>query len=250
MEITQATADDAAAIRKVADRSMEASYALSPSVIEAILDDQFDEDRLAALVEDEDAVLLAATEAGNLAGFVEGVQEDGTGTIAWLHVATEFRGQGVGSALFDAACEALREAGADTLQARDLADNAEGQDFFQHLGFEAAGQDRIDINGEPHIVEVYAEREGAVDDEDRTDAPPRESITTEDGEVHIDRENPRDGESGPFFVAYSDPDREEPYGFYCGNCESLVEAIDSLDRIECGTCGNLNKPQEWDGSYL
>lgn len=250
MEITQATADDTAAIREVADRSMAASYALSPGTIEAILDEQFDDDRLAALADDDGAVLLVAIEAGNLAGFVEGIRENDTGTITWLHVATEFRGQGVGSTLFDAACEALRECGAETLRARDFADNAEGQGFFEHLGFEGADQDRLDINGEPHIVEIYAESEAALDGEDETDTPPQESVTTEDGEVSIDRDDELAGESGPFFVAYSDSDHEEPYGFYCGNCESIVEAVDSLDRIECGTCGNLNKPQQWDGSYL
>ncbi len=252
MEITDATDEDAETIRDVARRSMEASYALSPEALEGILEDQFDSERLSELVEDDEAVLLVAKDEGHVGGFVEGeIDGDGdVGRITWLHVATEFRGMGMGTGLFEAAREALEDRGVSSVRARELADNAEGQGFFEHFGFEKAEQERIEIAGEDLVVEIFAESESAVEGEDETDASPQETVETDDGTVHVDRSEELAGEDGPFFVAYTDEDYEEQYGFYCGNCESIVEAVDSMDRIECGTCGNLNKPDEWDGGYL
>ncbi|KYH26022.1 putative acetyltransferase [Halalkalicoccus paucihalophilus] len=250
MEITDATGEDAKAIKDVAERSMEASYAVSPDTLEAILNEQFNSERLAAQAESDDTVLLVAREDGEVAGFVEAEIDDGTGTLTWLHVATEFRGMGAGSELFEAARDRLHEAGIESVRARELADNAEGQGFFEYFGFEKAEQDRIEIAGEDLVVEIYAESESETEGEDETDSPPQETVETDDGTVYIDRSEELAGEDGPFFVTYADEDYDEQYGFYCGNCESMVEAVDSMDRIECGTCGNLNKPDEWDGGYL
>lgn len=250
MEITDATAEDADAIRGVAERSMEASYAVSPDTLEAILEEQFNADHIADLVQSDDTLLLVAREDDEVAGFVEAEMDGESGTLTWLHVATEFRGMGAGSGLFEAARERLHDQGVENVRARELADNAEGQGFFEHFGFEEAEQDRIEIAGEDLVVEIFAESEAELDGEDETESEPRETVDTEDGTVHIDRNEELPGESGPFFVAYTDEEYEEQYGFYCGHCESLVEAVDSMDRIECGTCGNLNKPDEWDGGYL
>lgn len=250
MEITDATSEDANAIKGVAERSMEASYAVSPDTLEAILNEQFDPDRLAELVESEDSVLLVAKDDGHVGGFVEAEIDGETGTLTWLHVATEFRGMGMGSGLFEAARDRLHEAGVESVRARELADNAEGQGFFEYFGFEKAEQERVEIATEELIVEIYAESESEVAGEDETDSAPQDTVETDDGTVHVDRSEELAGEDGPFFAVYADESYDEQYGFYCGNCESLVEAVDSMDRIECGTCGNLNKPDEWDGGYL
>ncbi len=250
MEITDATGDDAEAIRGVAQRSMEASYAISPDTLEAILEAQFNPDRLAAIADDDGHLLLVAKDGGEVGGFVEAEIDGEKGTLTWLHVATEFRGMGMGSGLFEAARERLHDEGIESVRARELADNAEGQGFFEYFGFEEAEQDRVEIAGEDLVVEIFAESEAELDGEDETESEPQETVDTEDGTVYIDRNEELPGESGPFFVAYTDESYDEQYGFYCGNCESLVEAVDSMDRIECGTCGNLNKPDEWDGGYL
>ncbi|WP_122088032.1 GNAT family N-acetyltransferase [Halalkalicoccus subterraneus] len=250
MEITDATEEDVETVKDVARRSMEASYALSPDAIEGILNDQFNPDRLADLIENEESVLLVAKDEGHVGGFVEAEINGEKGTLHWLHVATEFRGMGMGSGLFEAARDRLHEAGVESVRARELSDNAEGQGFFEYFGFEKAEQERIEIASEDLIVDIFAENESETEDEDETDSEPQETVETDDGTVHIDRSEELAGESGPFFVAYADEEYDEQYGFYCGNCESIVEAVDSMDRIECGTCGNLNKPDEWDGGYL
>lgn len=250
MEITDATSEDASAIKDVAERSMEASYAVSPDTLEAILNEQFDAERLEDVIESDDGVLLVATDDGEVAGFAEAEIADGVGTLTWLHVATEFRGMGAGSGLFEAARERLHDQGVSSVRARELADNAEGQGFFEYFGFEKAEQDRIEIAGENLVVEVFAESESETEGEDETDSEPQETVETDDGTMYVDRDEELAGESGPFFVAYTDEEYEEQYSFYCGNCESIVEAVDGMDRIECENCGNLNKPDEWDGGYL
>lgn len=253
MEITEATGDHGEEIRDIADRSMAASYAVSPDDIDRVLEEQFEEERLSRLVDSEEALLLVAEDEGHVAGFLEAERDGDTATITWLHVAPEFRGMGAGTGLFEAAVDRLHEAGAGTVMARDLADNAEGEGFFEKFGFEEARQDRIEIGGEEYVVEVHAETEAEAEDEgeDETESEPQETATGEDGEtLYIDRDEELAGESGPFFVAYTDEEYEEQYSFYCGNCESVVEAVDSMERVECGNCGNLNKPQEWDGGYL
>lgn len=250
MEITEPTSEDVEELQDVARRSMEASYALSPDALEGILQEEFDPDRLTGLLDDEESVLLVAKDEGHVGGFVEARIDGDAGTLRWLHVATEFRGMGMGTGLFEAARDRLHDEGVSSVRAHELADNAEGQGFFKHFGFEKADQDRLEIAGQDLVIEIFAENESEVAGEDETDSAPQGTVETDDGTVHVDRSEELAGEEGPFFVAYTDEGYDEQYGFYCGNCESLVEAVDSMDRIECGTCGNLNKPDEWDGGYL
>jgi hypothetical protein len=71
-----------------------------------------------------------------------------------------------------------------------------------------------------------------------------------DGEtVYVDRSAGERGADGPFYVAYVSPDRDRRWGFLCGNCDSLDNAMDAMGRIECNGCGNLRKPDRWDAAH-
>jgi hypothetical protein len=71
-----------------------------------------------------------------------------------------------------------------------------------------------------------------------------------DGEtVYVDRSARERGADGPFYVAYVSPDRDRRWGFLCGNCDSLDNAMDAMGRIECNACGNLRKPDRWDAAH-
>ncbi|WP_049986978.1 DUF5816 domain-containing protein [Halobellus rufus] len=75
-------------------------------------------------------------------------------------------------------------------------------------------------------------------------------IETDAGEtVYVDRAEAERGSKGPFFLVYVTPDRTERWGFYCGNCGSTDNAMDTMGRIECNVCGNLRKPDEWDAAH-
>ena len=74
-------------------------------------------------------------------------------------------------------------------------------------------------------------------------------ITGPDGEtLQVDRHDARRGEKGPFFVVY-DGGRETRWGFFCGNCETLNNAVDSMGRIHCNECHNRTKAEEWDAAH-
>ncbi|WP_121821305.1 DUF5816 domain-containing protein [Halostella salina] len=77
-----------------------------------------------------------------------------------------------------------------------------------------------------------------------------EERTTDEGEtVYVDRGDGDRGTDGPFFVTYRTPDRERRYGWFCSNCETFDNAMDSMGRIECNVCGNFRKPTEWDAAH-
>jgi hypothetical protein len=57
------------------------------------------------------------------------------------------------------------------------------------------------------------------------------------------------GNKAPFLVAYADPDRGDRWGYFCTNCESFDNAMDSMGRVVCNACSNYKKPDEWDAAH-
>ncbi|WP_276253659.1 DUF5816 domain-containing protein [Halomontanus rarus] len=74
--------------------------------------------------------------------------------------------------------------------------------------------------------------------------------STEDGDtVYVSRTDGDRGSKGPFLAAYQTPERTTRYGWFCANCESFDNAMDSMGRIQCNRCGNFRKPTEWDAAH-
>lgn len=67
--------------------------------------------------------------------------------------------------------------------------------------------------------------------------------------LYVDREQRKRGSKGPFFVAFSDPERESRWGYYCDNCQTFNNAMDAMGRIQCNVCSNVRKPEEWDAAH-
>jgi len=242
MDVRPASPSDRPAIRDVARRSLETSYSLGPQAITGAIEEWYDEDRLAATLEDPTHVLLVATMNDQIVGFSESeITADDVGTVLWIHVDPAHRGEGVGSALFDATRERLWGQGAIRLQGRVLADNAEGNAFYRAREFELAGSDSVEIDGRTYVENLYVEV-------DRTGI---EAIETADGRtVHVDHDATERGSSAPFNLVFADPDAETRWGYYCTNCESVANAMDAMGRIECDNCGNVRKATRWDAAYL
>ncbi|MFB6073491.1 MAG: GNAT family N-acetyltransferase [Haloarculaceae archaeon] len=242
MTVRPAQSADRPAIRDVARRSLQASYSLGPQAITGAVEEWYGEERLAATLADEDRLLLVHEEDGQVVGFSESeISGEGVGTILWLHVDPAYRGEGIGSELFEATRERLWGLGAVHLQGRVLEDNAEGNEFYRERGFERIGQGEIEIAGRTHLEHRYVEADG---DE-------RDQIETPDGNrVYVDRYATERGSIAPFLVVYLDESSEDRYGFYCSNCGTLANAMDSMGRIECDACGNARKPTRWDAAYL
>ena len=231
MEIREAVLSDRPAIRDVARRSLEASYSLGPKAITSAIEEWYDEARINEILSEEsNRLLLVGEQDGQVVGLSESVLSgDSIGTILWLHVDPAYRGEGVGSALFD-----------ETLQGRVLADNVEGNSFYEDRGFERAGTGEVDIAGRTYVENLYTD----------ADELGRERITDDGRTVYVDHNNHESGSMAPFHVVHVTEEGSDRYGYFCSNCETLANAMDSMGRIECDNCGNVRKPMRWDAAYL
>lgn len=241
MEIRSATEADADEIRSVVQRSMKASYSLGPSTIEAAVTEWFGPEAYERKLNDDDYVLHVAELDDVVAGMAESVvTSDSAGDINWTHVDPDYRGRGIGQALFEAARETLLEQGADHVRGVVLTNNADGTSFYQRQGFEQVGEREIDIDGKTHTEYIYHE-----------EPVKRSTVVEDDGrDIYVDESDAAPGSIGPFYRAYSDPELEDRYGFQCAHCGELANAMDAMGRIECDSCGNTRKPTRWDAAYL
>jgi GNAT superfamily N-acetyltransferase len=247
MNVREAAKADAKAIHDIARQSIQASYAVSPTTIDVIIEEWFDartmDDRL------DDSVIAVAETDDNIVGFVEGDAD--AGELVWLHVHPEERGQRAGTELFEWMRETLHDQGATDLRVRILADNSEGDAFITRFGYERVDQRDIEFGGETWREHVYAAVSG--NEQDSEPAEPEDlpsKVSTDDQELVVDTDDEIPGDAAGFYPLYHDEDYEEQYGYYCSNCDSMVEAVDELDRIKCTECGNVHRPDEWDEAYL
>jgi ribosomal protein S18 acetylase RimI-like enzyme/ribosomal protein S27AE len=240
MQVRAATEADGERLRTVAVASLEASYSLSPATIEAAVATWYDDEALAEKLADPTVHILVVEHDGEVAGFSESVVIDSHGDVLWLHVAPEHRRHGIGGTLYDATSEALMEAGAETVHGKVLEDNEEGNDFYANHGLTKVGRGEVDINGETHVENIYVAEEPTE----------LEVVSFDDETYYVDHEDADRGSIAPFLTVYVDQERERRYGLYCSNCGSLVTAMDSMGRLECGECGNRRKPTRWDAAYL
>ncbi|OIB57089.1 GNAT family N-acetyltransferase [Natrialba sp. SSL1] len=249
MELREATTDDVETIRDIAANSLNSTYTdfLDADVIDDAIEqwygEGFDEelrsDHSLVLVVEEDDEVVAFSQS-DLVG-----QQHGTGRILWLHVAPDARGSGLGVRLLVRTRERLLDEGADQIQCFVLADNERGNEFYAEQGFEQAGQREVEIGEETYTENVYVEQE--IGDEEWATLDELEV----DGEtIYVNYGEATRGSQSPFYVAYESQERDSQYGWFCGNCDSLENAMDAMGRIECNVCGNRRKATRWDASYL
>jgi ribosomal protein S18 acetylase RimI-like enzyme len=240
MEIREATPGDREAIAEITKRSLEMSYSLSPSTIEAAVEEWYGPDRFAEKL-DSEVVLVSENE--RVVAFSEGllVADGGQADLLWLHVHPDHRGHGIGTDLFERTEERLSEMGAEYIRGRVLADNQTGASFYERHGFEQVDEDRIEIDGDQYVEYIFS---NAVSRQLR-------SLVTGDGRVvYVDTTDEEVGSDAPFYVVLSDPDGEDHYGYFCTNCDRLANAMSANGRIKCAECGNTRKPTRWDAGYL
>jgi ribosomal protein S18 acetylase RimI-like enzyme len=238
MEIRQAESADSPAIRDVARRSLRESYSLETGTIANAVTEWYAEEELATRMDSDDTLLLVAEREQKVVGFSQIACSDEEATILWLHVDPAHRGEGVGSGLYEGTREHLGDL--DHLYGRVLADNADGNDFYDSQGFEQVGEDSVEIGDESYTEHVWAD----------TDADVIEPIEADGRTLYVDRHESDTGSKGHFHVVYSDTEEEDIYGYYCANCEGLANAMDAMGRVECDNCGNTRKPTRWDAAYL
>ncbi len=242
IEIREAESSDVEGIRSVALESLHESYAdvLDEEVIETAVERWYDDDAMAAELDEEGMLYLVAVSGDTVVGFSQSLvlSEDATGTILWLHVDPGNRDRGVGTTLLKHTQALLSERGVERVAAEVLAGNEAGTRFYEENGFEKATERETEIGDETYTETVYVQ-EG----KEKFEAREFDGQTLYVNWVESDR-----GSKAPFFAAYTDDEGEDLYGYFCSNCESFDTAMDSMERLECNDCGNTKKPVRWDAS--
>lgn len=249
MDIRQATADDIGEIRRVARESLAESYghALDHDLIDSVIERWYDSEDLAEDLADEETHFVVAEEDGEVTGFVQSYvvsRREVIGEIDWLHVAPDHRGKGIGADLLEALERELLSAGVERLEGAVLVANEMGTGFYDDHGFTAAGERIINIGGKDFAERVYVK----FPDPSEYDAGLEEQ-TVNDRTVYVAHDETVRGADGVFHAVYMDSDRQERYGWAC-SCGNIGVVMDTMERLQCGECGNKSKATRWDAAYL
>ncbi|WP_049926028.1 GNAT family N-acetyltransferase [Halopiger goleimassiliensis] len=249
MEIREATTDDVDAIRSIARESLNSTYTdfLGEDTIEDAIEKWYGED-FADEIDEDHLVVLGVEHDGELIGFSQSDfigQQHKTGRILWLHIDPDHRGGGTGVRLLVRTREKLIEDGAENVQAFVLENNEGGNEFYANHGFDRASKREVEIGSETFTENVYVE--GETGDEEWAAI---DELEVDDETVYVSYGEAARGAKAPFYGTYKTEDAEELYAWFCGNCDSLENTMDTMGRIECNVCGNRRKASRWDASYL
>jgi ribosomal protein S18 acetylase RimI-like enzyme len=249
MNIRQANPEDVAEIRRVARESLAESYghALDEELIGSVVGKWYGSDDLSADLADDDAYFVVAEEEGRLVGFVQSYvvsRRELIGEIDWLHVDPDHRGKGIGADLLRTLEGELIERGVERLEGVVLVANEMGTGFYEDHGFTAAGERVVDIEGTEFPERVYVK----FPDPSEYDAD-LETTSHNGHQLYVAHDENVRGSDGVFHAVYMDADRTERYGWAC-SCGNLDVVMDTMERLECGDCGNRSKATRWDAAYL
>lgn len=77
-----------------------------------------------------------------------------------------------------------------------------------------------------------------------------EAKTTVEGRtLYVSEQEAERGSKGAFLAAYTTQRAETRWGYFCTNCGTFDNAMDSMGRIKCNECANIRKPDEWDAAH-
>lgn len=244
IEIREAKAADVEGIREVATDSLRASYAdvLDEDVIERAVEEWYGDETVEAELDTDGMLYLVAVAGGELVGFSQSTAfaENPVGSILWIHVDPSHRDRGIGSTLLKQTQATLSDLDVERVAAEVLAGNESGNRFYEEHGFEKTTDRETGIAGENYVENVYVQQ----------GAEQFEVHEVGDRTLYVNWAESERGSDAPFFAAYSDEAGEDLYGWYCSNCQSFDNAMDSMERLECNDCGNTKKPVRWDAAYL
>lgn len=253
MNVRPASEHDRTGIYETAQRSFEASYALSPQDIETVLENEFSPGAVGGRIDGPGTLFVAETSEGSeefdteadVLGFAE---LDADGVLQWLHVHPEARGRGVGTALVERVRDEL-ESESTPFTARLLEGAREGEQFLERFGLYWTGSTTRDVDGNELDEQVYT-TEGTEQDANEPGITVPSSITVDGESRSVASREEVPGTAAPFYLVYEGDDHEQRVGFFCSQCGTVDVSIDSLDRLECNECGNTHRPDDWDSAYL
>jgi hypothetical protein len=71
----------------------------------------------------------------------------------------------------------------------------------------------------------------------------------DDRTLHVDRTAGTRGSKGPFHPVYTDRRGDTRWGYRCGNCKTVDNAVDAMGRVHCNECSNRTKAEDWDAVH-
>lgn len=166
MDVRRPTVDDAAALASVHAAAWRSAYRgiLPDDVLDDMPTDPPDDwiggwrDR----VETPHNRMLVATADGEVVGYAnvrleetKPFVDDGEAELKEIYVDPDSWGEGVGTALLEAALDALPEA-VVTIRLETLSGNDLAAGFYEARGFERTGQSTFEIAGAEYPTDVYS----------------------------------------------------------------------------------------------
>jgi len=247
MEIRNATPQDRPALRDVARRSLQSSYPLEPSAITGAIEEWYDENRLRERLRNDDNLLLVVDVDGQVVAFADAKRtSEDAAELHWLHVDPAARGRGIGVQLLGRAQETFADRGAERLRGLVLAENEAGTRFYEDHGFERS--EAADARIGDRTLDEYVYEKPI--DEGAAEAVVEAIEGPEGRDLFVNFSEAERGVRAPFYSVYGTRDLADRHGWFCGDCETTDNAMDSMGRIVCNECGNKRKATRWDASYL
>lgn len=149
--VREATPNDVADIRRVAERGWHATYRgiLSQDTIDAVMTEWYGADRTRGLIEREELGYFVAEQNGDLVGYVSGGPsgENGVATLGAIYVDPDYWNNGIGTALLEAFETFCLHRRFEKLQFNVLAENDVGTSFHRKHGYEAVEERETELLG-------------------------------------------------------------------------------------------------------
>lgn len=154
--IRPARAADREAIREVARDTWHDTYdELDPETIDETVADWYDDDSFSDALEKPGTAVLVAESDDEVVGFAHGVVSEDEGDVLRMYVHPDHQRKGIGTALHERLRTSLEDFHMNRMRAIDLASNAGGRQFYEHLGFEESGEGEVEMGGETRREVVY-----------------------------------------------------------------------------------------------
>lgn len=251
MEIRTAKGTDAADIARTARASLSESYShfLDEETIDEMVEQWYAPERITDLISDDHTVFDVVEEHDEVVGFAQGATvetEPMVGEIHWLHVVPGEREAGLGVQLLGHVQETFRNRGAAALRGLVLEHNEAGTKFYTRHSFERTDTRSVEIGAQEFDEAVFEKQLG-----DESAKQILERISgPDDRELYVNFSEAERGLNAPFYPVFGTHELGDRYGWFCGDCESVDNTMDSMGRIVCNNCGNKRKATRWDASYL
>lgn len=162
MLVRAANLGDCRAIGMIQLDSWRSAYAplLPAAYLASFSYDEREMDWRSLMLDGKDWVLVAEAPDGRLVGYACTRENPDNGgpfpaELTSLHLLPAFRGQAIGRALFEAVTAQLKARGAPGLWLWVLAGNR-ARSFYERLGGEPAGEQHVEIGGQPLVEVAYA----------------------------------------------------------------------------------------------